>query len=48
MADEPDDEIEIIEICNRLNINIRTLNSPNIESMFITGKRASEMVTYFY
>ena len=43
MADEPDDEIENIEICNGLNINISTLNSRTIESMFIAGKRASEL-----
>ena len=43
MADEPEDAIEITAICNGLNINIGTLNSRTIESMFKAGKRASEL-----
>lgn len=43
MADEPDDAIEITAICSGLNINIGTLNSRTIESMFKAGKRASEL-----
>lgn len=43
MADEPDDAIEITAICNGLNINIGTLNSRTIESMFKAGKRAREL-----
>lgn len=43
MADEPDDAYEITAICNALNINIGTLNSRTIESMFRAGKRASEL-----
>lgn len=43
MADEPDDAVEITAICNGLNINIGTLNSRTIESMFKAGKRASEL-----
>ena len=43
MADEPDDAIEITAICNALNINIGTLNSRTIESMFKAGKKAQEL-----
>lgn len=43
MADEPDDAYEITAICNALNINIGTLNSRTIESMFRAGARASEL-----
>ena len=43
MADEPDDAVEITAICNGLNINIGTLNSRTIESMFKAGKRAREL-----
>ena len=43
MADEPDDAFEITQICNALNINIGTLNSRTIESMFKAGKKAFEL-----
>ncbi|MBQ7559216.1 MAG: hydroxyethylthiazole kinase [Synergistaceae bacterium] len=43
MADEPDDAVEITAICNGLNINIGTLNSRTIESMFKAGKKAREL-----
>ena len=43
MADEPEDAYEITAICNAININIGTLNSRTIESMFRAGKRASEL-----
>lgn len=43
MADEPADAVEITAICNGLNINIGTLNSRTIESMFKAGKRAREL-----
>ena len=43
MADEPDDAVEITAICNGLNVNIGTLNTRTIESMFKAGKRASEL-----
>ena len=43
MADEPDDAYEITAICNALNINIGTLNSRTITSMFRAGQRASEL-----
>lgn len=43
MADEPDDAVEITAICNGLNINIGTLNSRTIESMFKAGKKAQEL-----
>ena len=43
MADEPDDAVEITQICNGLNINIGTLNSRTIKSMFMAGKKASEL-----
>ena len=43
MADESDDAYEITAICNAININIGTLNSRTIESMFRAGKRASEL-----
>ncbi|MBQ6774429.1 MAG: hydroxyethylthiazole kinase [Synergistaceae bacterium] len=43
MADEPDDAVEITAICNGLNINIGTLNSRTIESMFKSGRIASEL-----
>lgn len=40
MADEPDDAAEITAICNGLNINIGTLNSRTIQSMFRAGAEA--------
>lgn len=43
MADEVDEVAEITSICTGLNINIGTLNSRTIESMFIAGKRANEL-----
>lgn len=43
MADEPDDALEITQICNGLNINIGTLNSRTITSMFKAGLKASEL-----
>ena len=43
MADEPSDAEEITVICNALNINIGTLNSRTIESMFKAGRKASEL-----
>ena len=43
MADEPDDAIEITSICSGLNINIGTLNSRTIQSMFKAGKKAEEL-----
>lgn len=43
MADEPEDAYEITAICSAININIGTLNSRTIESMFRAGKRASEL-----
>ena len=43
MADEPDDAIEITQICDGLNINIGTLNSRTITSMFKSGLKASEL-----
>ena len=43
MADEPDDAVEITGICNGLNINIGTLNSRTIQSMFKAGKKSFEL-----
>ena len=43
MADEPDDAVEITAICNGLNINIGTLNSRTIQSMFKAGKKSFEL-----
>ena len=43
MADEPDDAEEITQICSGLNLNIGTLNSRTIESMFRAGHKAKEM-----
>ena len=43
MADEPDDAEEITQICNGLNINIGTLNSRTITSMFRAGHKAYEL-----
>lgn len=43
MADEPDDAEEITSICNGLNINIGTLNSRTIASMFRAGAKAQEL-----
>ena len=43
MADEPDDAVEITAICNGLNINIGTLNSRTIKSMFLAGEKAASL-----
>lgn len=43
MADDKDEVVEITSICAGLNINIGTLNSRTIESMFIAGRKASEL-----
>ncbi len=43
MADDIAEAAEITEICSGLNINIGTLNSRTIESMFIAGRRANEL-----
>ena len=43
MADDKDEAAEITAVCGGLNINIGTLNSSTIVSMFIAGKRANEL-----
>ncbi len=43
MADEPSDAVEITEICQGLNINIGTLNSRTIETMYLTAEKASQL-----
>ncbi|MBQ9528016.1 MAG: hydroxyethylthiazole kinase [Fretibacterium sp.] len=43
MADDKDEAADITAICGGLNINIGTLNSSTIVSMFIAGKRANEL-----
>lgn len=43
MADDKDEAADITAICGGLNINIGTLNSGTIVSMFIAGKRANEL-----
>ncbi len=43
MSDEPTDVTDITSICDGLNINIGTLNTRSIESMFVAGKRANEL-----
>ena len=43
MADDPEDALEITDICNGLNINIGTLNRRTIPAMFAAGKRANEL-----
>lgn len=43
MADDRDEAAEITSICNALNINIGTLNSNTIPSMFLAGRRANEL-----
>jgi hydroxyethylthiazole kinase len=42
MSDEPDDVEDITSICAGLNINIGTLNSSSIKSMFLAGKKSAE------
>lgn len=43
MADDVKEAAEITSICNALNINIGTLNSLTIPSMFEAGKRSKEL-----
>lgn len=43
MADDKEEAAEITAICDGLNINIGTLNSRTIGSMFLAGKRANEL-----
>ena len=43
MADDEAEAAEITSICGGLNINIGTLNSHTIPSMFIAGKKANEL-----
>ena len=43
MADEPEEAAEICALCASLNINIGTLNSRSIESMFVAGRKANEL-----
>ncbi|MBR6873903.1 MAG: hydroxyethylthiazole kinase [Ruminococcus sp.] len=43
MADDEAEAAEITSICGGLNINIGTLNSSTIPSMFLAGKRANEL-----
>ena len=43
MADDRDEAAEITSLCGGLNINIGTLNSRTIASMFLAGKRANEL-----
>ncbi|MBQ7069624.1 MAG: hydroxyethylthiazole kinase [Synergistaceae bacterium] len=43
MSDEPDDAVEITQICNGLNINIGTLNSRTIKGMFVSAEKSFEL-----
>ena len=43
MADDEAEAAQITEICGGLNINIGTLNSRTIPSMFLAGKKANEL-----
>ncbi|MGN0393757.1 MAG: hydroxyethylthiazole kinase [Coprococcus sp.] len=43
MSDDRDDVEDITSICGGLNINIGTLNSNTIPSMFLAGKKANEL-----
>lgn len=43
MADDLDDAVEITAICGGLNLNIGTLNSRTIPTMFASGKKAAEL-----
>ena len=43
MSDDKDDVPDIQTICVGLNINIGTLNSRTIQSMFIAGRKANEL-----
>lgn len=43
MSDDPDEAEEITSICDGLNINIGTLNSRTIPSMYSSGKKANQI-----
>lgn len=43
MSDDPQEVEEITSICDGLNINIGTLNSHTIPSMFSAGKKANQL-----
>lgn len=43
MADDEQEVEEITSICNALNINIGTLSSRTISSMFLAGRKANEL-----
>lgn len=43
MADDRDEVADITSVCAGLNINIGTLNSRTIDSMFIAGRRSNEL-----
>lgn len=43
MSDDQNEVEEITSVCNGLNINIGTLNSRTIDSMFIAGKKANQL-----
>lgn len=43
MADAAEEAADITKICNGLNINVGTLNSDTIKSMFISGAKANEL-----
>lgn len=43
MADDEEEVEEITSLCGGLNLNIGTLNSRTISSMFLAGKKANEL-----
>lgn len=43
MSDEPEEVIDITNICNGLNINIGTLNKQTIKAMFLAGQQANKL-----
>lgn len=43
MSDEPKEVEEVASICNGLNINIGTLQTPYIQSMFLAGKQSNAL-----
>ena len=43
MSDDPDDAVEITQICNGLNINIGTLNSHTIKGMFVSAEKSFQL-----
>ena len=43
MADDREEAAQITAICAGLNINIGTLNSRTIESMYLAGKQANAL-----